>query len=224
MSAVIEDNTQRGILLVDDDDAILQLNCIILRRKGYQNIFTAADGINALSILEAHASEIYVVVLDQMMPHMTGIEIIKHLSNVHRFHVGIILLSGKANAEITSDFYKSSSEKVQSMDFIAKPCSNDLLLDHVNAVMCAIHKKRIGHLSLSAEQIFNRIDTIEDKLNKLDMLPDIYKELQANSKLHNSFIEEIGKEIIKAVIIAIFIIAVLYAGIGDFIKQIIPIK
>lgn len=66
----------RTVLVVDDDDAIRTLISRVLKRAEY-DIFVAANGSEALSQLRTRA--ITTVVLDLMMPVMSGFEVLEYL-------------------------------------------------------------------------------------------------------------------------------------------------
>lgn len=65
------------ILVVDDDDAIRALLQTVLRRRGLR-VDGARNGVEALELLGAKAYAL--VVLDLMMPRMSGYELLDHLS------------------------------------------------------------------------------------------------------------------------------------------------
>lgn len=61
----------RGILVVDDDEAIRMAVGQALREAGYQ-VATANNGSQALSWLRSHEERPCVILLDLMMPVMDG--------------------------------------------------------------------------------------------------------------------------------------------------------
>jgi chemosensory pili system protein ChpA (sensor histidine kinase/response regulator) len=65
------------ILVVDDDDAIRALLQTVLRRRGFR-VDAARNGVDALEQLAARAYAL--VVLDLMMPRMSGYDVLDHLS------------------------------------------------------------------------------------------------------------------------------------------------
>ncbi len=67
---------EKRILIVDDDDAIRALVLTVLRRRGYL-LDSARNGVEALEKL-AHC-RYSLVVLDLMMPRMSGYEVLRHL-------------------------------------------------------------------------------------------------------------------------------------------------
>lgn len=63
------------ILVVDDDEALLHLMALSLRRRGYE-VEQAGDGFSALKILASQPS-FSVLLTDLMMPGMTGLELLR---------------------------------------------------------------------------------------------------------------------------------------------------
>lgn len=66
----------QAVLVVDDDDSIRNLVIRVLRRERYETV-EAADGAQALERLRERPFS--AMVLDLMMPLMTGIEVIRYL-------------------------------------------------------------------------------------------------------------------------------------------------
>jgi len=64
-----------GILLVDDEEAILE--SLELTLGSEYRVFTAQDGQSGLEILERE--DIALVIADQVMPNMTGVEFLEHV-------------------------------------------------------------------------------------------------------------------------------------------------
>jgi response regulator RpfG family c-di-GMP phosphodiesterase len=69
-------NTERTILLVDDEENIIKALVRLFRREGYR-IFKAGCGREGLELLKEN--EISVIVSDQRMPEMTGDEVLETL-------------------------------------------------------------------------------------------------------------------------------------------------
>lgn len=63
--------TSATVLFVDDEPLIRELGRVVLEQAGYA-VFTAADGVAGVEAFAAHHSRIGVVVLDVLMPRMTG--------------------------------------------------------------------------------------------------------------------------------------------------------
>jgi DNA-binding NtrC family response regulator len=79
-------STKRPILIVDDEPEMLHSLRNLLRHD-YQ-VFTASSGPEGLKILETEL--IQLVMTDQRMPEMTGVELLKHVKNEHPGAIRII--------------------------------------------------------------------------------------------------------------------------------------
>ncbi len=74
----------RPFLVVDDDDIALGLILEILDREGW-SAETASNGVDAWERLDAEPERYDLVILDRMMPHMDGIEVLRRVNADHRF-------------------------------------------------------------------------------------------------------------------------------------------
>lgn len=106
------------IMIVDDEPANLRLLERLFRRQ-YQ-VVTAASGKEALALLEQH--DFALLLTDQRMPGMTGIELLKHIDGFRPQMVRIILtgytdMSALVEAINCGQVYK----------YVTKPWSNDSL-------------------------------------------------------------------------------------------------
>ncbi len=80
------------ILLVDDEDMIIEVGSEILKALGYQ-VFSAKSGNEALEIYEKNKENIDVVILDMIMPGMSGGETYDNLKGIDPA-VKVLLSSG----------------------------------------------------------------------------------------------------------------------------------
>ena len=132
--------TDQRILVVDDDDAIRALLQTVLRRRGFR-VDSARNGIDALEQLGARGYAL--VVLDLMMPRMSGYELLDHLgalSMMTRPRV-LVLTAGLEPRTFPTDLVIGT---------VHKPFDIELLLDIVS-----------GFLSAGAEQPPAPADTVE---------------------------------------------------------------
>ena len=66
------------ILLADDDETILGLLTHMLENAGYK-VITANDGAEAVRVYQARTAEIDLMVLDMMMPEMSGSGVVQEV-------------------------------------------------------------------------------------------------------------------------------------------------
>lgn len=77
---MMEEETPNGgtVLLVDDDDGVRRLAQRVLARGGYR-VLEARSGAEALDTARAHDGPIHLMMLDVLMPGMTGNQLSHHL-------------------------------------------------------------------------------------------------------------------------------------------------
>jgi two-component system, cell cycle sensor histidine kinase and response regulator CckA len=82
------------ILLVDDQQVVAEVVEAMLRDIGY-DVIVAHDGASAIELFRARAVEIDVVLLDMVMPKMSGPAVFEQLRQI-RSDVAVVLMSGYA--------------------------------------------------------------------------------------------------------------------------------
>jgi PAS domain S-box-containing protein len=85
------------ILLVDDEPMVRDLGTEILRVYGYQ-VVEASDGVEALEIFRRKRAEIDLVILDLLMPKLSGKETLERLRQIDST-IKILICSGYSSRE-----------------------------------------------------------------------------------------------------------------------------
>jgi CheY-like chemotaxis protein len=109
---------QRTILIVDDDAGNRALLRIYLSKKGYA-LREAEDGEQGLQM--AQAVDVDLVLLDQMMPRMDGVEVLEALRALGN-HVPVILLTAVTDADAVVKAMDAGAD-----DYVTKPFSLPVL-------------------------------------------------------------------------------------------------
>jgi|SRR5262252_1869680 len=87
----------KRVLLVEDDRSVRRYLEVALQRSGYQ-VITASDGLEAMKL--ALSTAIDVIITDAVMPHMSGLELVRFLRSNPKFsEVPIVLLTGQENRQ-----------------------------------------------------------------------------------------------------------------------------
>jgi DNA-binding response OmpR family regulator len=116
------------VLVVDDDPVILKLLEVNFEMEGFQ-VVRAADGAEGLE--RAREMRPDIVVLDVMMPRMTGYEVAKALrEDAGTAHIPIIFVTARAQS---SDVERGMELGVE--DYVTKPFDPLDLIDRVNALL-----------------------------------------------------------------------------------------
>ena len=103
-----------SVLVVDDEQVIVEHIKEMLETLGYE-VFTTLKGNKAIEIYEKKQDTISIVVLDMIMPEMSGSEVYQHLKKINP-KVKVLLASGYTADEKALEILKDSS-----CGFIQKP-------------------------------------------------------------------------------------------------------
>jgi two-component system response regulator (stage 0 sporulation protein F) len=88
-------NLPNRVLVVDDDDVLRLLNTVVLVGSGYQ-VDSAEDGEEAWQAL--HAKKYDLLITDNNMPRLTGVELVKKLRS-ENVDLPVIMVSGEMPTE-----------------------------------------------------------------------------------------------------------------------------
>jgi two-component system, OmpR family, alkaline phosphatase synthesis response regulator PhoP len=113
------------ILVVDDEPNLRELVKAILDIEGY-DVITAEDGPHGIKAIEEQKPDL--VLLDMMMPGMTGREVCERVrKNPKTAKIKIIFLTVAKFSELG----KGVLEKMDVLDYITKPFDNQDLISRV---------------------------------------------------------------------------------------------
>ena len=105
----------RGTALVADDEALLRsVTCERLKRMGYETV-SAEDGEQGLRLFREHQHEITLVVLDVVMPVISGLECLRKIREISP-DVAVVMSSGFARDQLVG-----REQDVENAVFIKKP-------------------------------------------------------------------------------------------------------
>ncbi len=132
------------ILIADDEARIRRLVGDFLKRDGH-SIVEAADGKEALSIIENRRPSLDLAILDVMMPGMDGFGVLRELRAQERgdAHLPVMLLTARAE---DTDQVRGLEEGAD--DYVTKPFSPIVLAARVRTLL-----KREGCAATPVEQI-----------------------------------------------------------------------
>lgn len=116
----IQKNSQLNILIIDDDEFLLELVTMSLKKQGFKSITTVTNGRLALDKLDDPNLNFNLLICDLNMPEMDGVELLRHLSARH-FSEDIILFSGE-DKKILSIANKIAKERhLNVLGTLSKP-------------------------------------------------------------------------------------------------------
>lgn len=123
-----------NLLLVDDEENILSSLTRLLRRDGY-TLFRATSGEEGLKLLADN--DVGVIVSDQRMPHMTGVEFLTRAREMRPDTVRIALSGYTDLDSVTEAINRGSIYK-----FLTKPWDDELLRQNIAEAFERYHMKR----------------------------------------------------------------------------------
>ena len=132
------------ILFVDDELVILTALKIVFSREGFQ-VLTATSGGEALKILEHE--HVDVVVSDERMPGISGIELLSVVKDKYPEKIRILLT---AYAEINTML--SAINKVEAHRMIIKPYRNDEIVQTVRELVARQEGRVANERTLEATE------------------------------------------------------------------------
>lgn len=116
-----------SVLIVDDEIDVIDLVKIHLKKAGYQ-VLTAGNGATALDLARKERPD--VIVLDLMLPGMTGIEVCRELRrHPETATLGVVMLTAKGQPS-----ERIAGLEIGADDYVTKPFSPKELVLRVQAV------------------------------------------------------------------------------------------
>jgi DNA-binding NtrC family response regulator len=123
---------QIRILVVDDEQDNCDYLKLVLTREGYE-VATTTDPTKTVEMLRA--ADYHLVVLDMMMPQMSGTEVLEQIRKIDS-DVAVIVATAYPNVDTAV-----ASLKAQASDYVKKPMEPDQFLA---AVRSALSKKGLS--------------------------------------------------------------------------------
>ena len=121
------DNDSFTVLVVDDEPMLLRLTEEILREAGH-TVLLAGNGAEAIECFRKHANSIDLILMDSIMPVMTGPEAFEQLRAINP-EVKVIAASGYSTTGSGAKGFAATADA-----FIAKPFDIADLLDTIQRV------------------------------------------------------------------------------------------
>jgi two-component system, chemotaxis family, chemotaxis protein CheY len=119
------------VLVVDDDEATINLLSTFLRRNGYR-VLSAGNPVRGLEMLQT-ADDIKLVITDLMMPHVDGIAFAKQIHALERYQdLPVIMMTAYGSDAITEESMRQGVAMT-----LRKPLELSKLLDLVGFATAA---------------------------------------------------------------------------------------
>ena len=117
-----------NILIAEDEERMRRLVKDFLVKEGY-NVLEAADGQEAMDILETKMGQLSLVILDVMMPHYDGWSLLRHIRKKDT-NLPVIMLT--ARSEDSDEVF---GLELGASDYITKPISPIVLMARIKLLL-----------------------------------------------------------------------------------------
>lgn len=187
MSEVI---TKQKIIIADDSEMNRELLAAILEEE--YDIIQVNDGVQAVDCLQRQAEEISLLLLDIVMPHMDGFEVLSYMNKEHWIDAIPVVIISSENSPI----YIKRGYDLGATDFIGKPFDANMVLRRsANAILLGAKQRRMT--SIVSNQIYER-----EKSSKLmiNILSHIVEFRNGESGLHVLHIQTITEMLLRQLV------------------------
>jgi len=174
---------ERTLLLVDDEANITTSIRRLMRGEGYQ-ILVAESGQQGLELLATH--HVGVIISDQRMPEMTGVEFLRRVKRLYPDTVRIVL-SGYTDLKSITDAINEGA----IYRFLTKPWEDDQLLNNVREAFQRYELKREN------SQLAMQLKLANEELSVINRDLELYARTKVKETLHSIGALQVSQEILE---------------------------
>jgi signal transduction histidine kinase/DNA-binding response OmpR family regulator/ligand-binding sensor domain-containing protein len=165
------DSSLPTLLIVEDNKDLA--NLVKLQMEDKFNVYTANNGVEGLKKVHLHHPDI--VVTDQMMPAMDGIEMLQHIRKDFQIsHIPVIILTAKNDDEAKTNAINQGANA-----YITKPFSKEYLIARIEQLL---RERKLFRERVWQQRENSETDNYEQYLVKKDvqLLDKIHKVIEEN--------------------------------------------
>ena len=120
--------SKKEILVVEDQDELRKLECLLLSSRGYL-VEGVADGRAALDYMANRRPDL--VLLDVMLPEVDGFEVCRQIkSNEETRHIPVIMVTAKTSPEDMA-----RGEEAGANAYLTKPFKSAKIIENIQAFL-----------------------------------------------------------------------------------------
>ncbi|MBQ5734989.1 MAG: response regulator transcription factor [Lachnospiraceae bacterium] len=172
------------ILVVDDDQDINRLISTILKKKGH-DVTSAYSGTEAELLINMNTYDL--VILDLMLPGLTGEEVIERLRKVS--NIPVIVLSAKGAMEDKVEVLNLGAD-----DYITKPFENEEIIARVNSQLRRYTKLGASN-DIKNDTLMNCDDKSFSDITNSNMSDSNMSDTNSDVIYKNIHIQSAGREV-----------------------------
>mgnify|MGYP003305228884 CR=1 FL=1 len=177
--------SDKKILLVDDNELNIKVATKLLQRYHANNITSFSNGYDCIENIKG-GNSYDIILLDDMMPKLSGVETLKELKNIPNFNIPVVALTANA---LTGMKEKYLNEGFTS--YLAKPIDKDELIKVLNEILQSNDENIVEQLEIyEYEEPIGKAYLIE---NNVDISKAL--ELLGDMDMYNSTINDFVTEL-----------------------------
>lgn len=178
---------KKSVLIVDDEE----LNRELLKQifENEYNIIEAEDGYEAIGLFEKHSDEVAVVLLDLIMPRVSGYQVLQYWQNRGILNkVPVVLITASEDQQMEFSCYSLGALAVINKPFVAKTVRKrvDSMIEMFNNVGILEEQIKNKNDQISKQQ--KRLESFQEKL--LDTISNIVEFRNLETGLHVKRVKE----------------------------------
>lgn len=148
--------TTGTVLIVEDNPVAMHLTRDLLEPEGY-TLICCGDGKSALAEAEAHTPDL--VLLDVMLPEMTGFDVCRHLrANPRLAEVPIVMLTALSDRASRLQGLRAGAD-----DFLSRPVDREELLARIRTIMRLNRYRRLSEERQRFEALSRQLLAVQER-------------------------------------------------------------
>jgi two-component system chemotaxis response regulator CheY len=160
------------ILIVEDEKISRMILLRALEKQGYE-VLVAEDGQEGWEIFQKEKEDIYLAILDWMMPKMDGLELCHHIKKSQVSHyVYVMFLTGKSDVKDIVEGLDRGAD-----DYLTKPFDNRELLSRIKVGLKIVELEKALKEANRKLHVLATTDGLTGILNRRALLERLWDEL-----------------------------------------------
>lgn len=123
------DPKEKTVLIVDDDETVCTFLKVLLEKEGFK-IEIASNGEFAIKVVESQKVDL--VILDWMMPVLSGFEVLRMLQIGEYCDIPVIIITARVADRNTIEMIK---QEMNVVEFMTKPIKHALFLNRIHQIL-----------------------------------------------------------------------------------------
>ncbi len=181
------------ILIVDDTPLNLKVAKKLLEKFNANMITTCESGYECISKIK-NKDKFDIILLDDMMPKMSGVETLKKLKEIDDFNTPVIALTANAISGMREKYISDGFS-----DYLAKPIEKDQLIEVLNRIIKENFIQHDTKDNIEENNIIppspikiDHIEPIEVLSNEIETIPVVQLEEKSSEKYDENYLRKNG--------------------------------